>query len=251
MNTRSVFLALLAGSAFLASSAGAATVLGMNFCDYWPNPQVSDGTADGLATWTDSWLVPEGNFYDNGTNASIIGSTTVKLTWASANGWAAGNEDNNEQALYREYLDDGNLGDGVGVRVTITGLSAWMATEGLQSYGIRGYASTDTDNATFRDITVRSGSLITGSVLDTISVPVLGDNDYPTGAFDTNWDSRGHGDSINTLTADTITLTILPRDGDTRGTLAALKITGVPVPEASSASLLALAGLGLVRRRRA
>ena len=155
MKTRSIFFSLLAGLAATALPAGAATVLGLNFCDYWSNPQISDGPADGFSSWTDSWLVPEGNFYETGTAASLIGSTSVKVTWSSANGWAAGNEDNNEQGLYREYLDDGNLGDGVGVRVTITGLSAWMTAEGLQSYGIRGYSSTDTDGATFRDITSR------------------------------------------------------------------------------------------------
>lgn len=233
----------------LASSQGA-SVIGINFCDGWENPHVSDGTADGLSTWTDSRAVNDWTDSANqGTPLILTGSTTVGVTWSSANTWAAGNEDNNEQALYRVYLDDGNLGDGIGVRVTLTGLSAWLTAEGQTSFQIRAYCSTDTDGATFHTITIHNGSLVTDPSLGTISPAVLGDNDYPTNPFDTNWTPRGYADSTTSLTADTITLTIPSRSGDVRGTLAALKITAIP--ESGTAILAALGCMGLfVRRRR-
>jgi PEP-CTERM motif len=98
-------------------------------------------------------------------------------------------------------------------------------------------------------VSIRDGSNLGGTVLTTIVIPVLGDNDFPTGGFDQNWDPRGYGDSINTLNVDTITLTIPTGNGsDVRGSLAALKITAVPEP---SAVLLGSVGLfGLLRRRR-
>jgi hypothetical protein len=246
---------LLSLCATLVSPASAASVIGMNFTQFWANPQVSDGTADGLSGWTDSELAAGGPYRNTGTNVSLNGSTHVRMTWNAANIWDAGEESNNEQALYRQYLDDGDGGgslvdgDGIGVSVTITGLSAWLTSEGMTSYQIRAYASTDTDGATFRPVSIRDGSNLGGTVLTTIVIPVLGDNDFPTGGFDQNWDPRGYGDSINTLNVDTITLTIPTGNGsDVRGSLAALKITAVPEP---SAVLLGSVGLfGLLRRRR-
>ena len=245
---------LLPFGAMLVAPASAATVIGMNFTQFWTNPQVSDGTADGFSGWTDSELAAGGPWRNTGTNVQLNGSADVRMTWNAANIWDAGEESNNEQALYRQYLDDGDGGgslvdgDGIGVSVTITGLSAWLSSEGMTSYQIRAYASTDSDGATFRPVTVRDGTSLGGAVLTTITLPVLGDNDFPTGGFDQNWDPRGYGDSIP-LNADQITLTIQTGNGsDIRGTLAALKITAVPEPSAALLGSLGL--LGLLRRRR-
>ena len=87
------------------STAPVATAA-LNFCDYWPDPKISDAPADGIANWTDSWLVPQGNFFQNGTNAALTDGGPIRISWLSSNTWAAGDESNNEQALYREYLDD-------------------------------------------------------------------------------------------------------------------------------------------------
>jgi hypothetical protein len=242
-------------SALLATPVSATSVIGMNFTQFWTNPQVSDGTADGFSSWTDSELAAGGPFRNTGTNVSLNGSADVRMTWNAANIWDAGEESNNEQALYRQYLDDGDGGgslvdgDGIGVSVTITGLSAWLTSEGMISYEIRAYASSDADGATFRPVSVRGGISLGGTVLTTIVIPVLGDNEFPTGGFDQNWDPRGFGDSINTLTADSITLTIPTGNGsDIRGSLAAVKITAIPEP--STVLLGGFGILGLLHRRR-
>jgi hypothetical protein len=240
--------------AMLATPASAAAVIGMNFTEIYSAPQVSDGTADGFSGWTDSELATGGPFRNTGSNVSLAGSADVRMTWNAANIWNAGAEDNNEQALYRQYLDDGDGGgslvdgDGIGVSVTITGLSAWLATEGMTSYQIRAYSSTDSDGATFHTITIHDGLTFSGAVLGSITPIVMGDNDFPTSGFDQNWDPRGYGDSTNTLTADSITLTIPVSSGSVRGSLAALKITAVPEP--SAVLLGSLGMLGLLRRRR-
>lgn len=250
----------------LVSAATASGTIGLNITDGWPTPMLAGKTADGFSNWTDSMA----NYGGGGPNPQLgsitLAGSAVTAQWYSANTWAGGKEDTSEQQLYRVYLDDGDGGsslvatDGIGVSVTISGLSAWMAANGGTSYQIRCYASTDTDNATFRPVLVRSGApnaadgdnqLLNLAVLDTVVVPTLGPGDFPP---NTNpdptwgiWQSRGYGDSVSTLSDDVITLTIASRDGTTRGTLAGFKITAVPEP----ASLVAVAGgLGLLLRRR-
>jgi hypothetical protein len=245
--------ALFAVSSAIIGSATGATVIGMNFTEIYSAPQVSDGSADGFSGWTDSWLVAEGNYGNttNGTDVSLNGTPHVKMRWNSSNIWNAGEENNNEQGLYRQYLDDGDGAtvDGIGVSVTITGLAAWLAAEGMTAYQIRAYSSTDTDNATFQTISIRDGISLTGSVLGSITPAVLGAGDFPTGSGGT-WQPRGYGDFNAGLSADSITLTIPVRDNDVRGSLAALRLTAVPEPSVALLGSLGLLGIW-VRRRHA
>lgn len=202
-----------------------ADTVGLHFCDGGTGSQVSDATADSFANWTDSWQVPQGNFFASGTNASLKGSTTMQVTWNSSNGWGAGAEGTNEQALYHDYLDDGNTGGGIGVKVTVSGLARWLALTEKTSYQIRCYANNDSALA-FLPISIRNGG-VTGTVLDTKSVSPLGDGNYPPGSPPASGASRGYVDSIDTLTAGTVSLTIPQRAGSIRGTLSAFKITGI------------------------
>lgn len=248
----------------LVTAATAAVSVGLNFTDGWPTPMLTGETADGCSNWTDSRAA------EDWTNASFgsvnLLGTPITATWNSANTWAAGQENTSEQQVYRVYLDDGDggnslvAGDGIGASVTISGLAAWMAANGVSSYQIRCYSSTDTDNATFRPVDIRSGApnpvdganqLLNLPVLDTVAVPTLGPGDFaPNTTPDPTWglwQSRGYGDSVSTLSDDVITLTIAPRDGSTRGTLGGFKIVAVPEP----GSLLAAAGgLGMLALRR-
>lgn len=212
--------------AALVQGAFAAPTIGLNFCDHWENPHISDGTADGFAGWTDSRAT--GDTTDPAVQNTLLelGSSRVTVTWTSSNIWAAGAEGSNEQALYREYLDDGQTSTGVGVRVTITGLGAWLGANGHSSYQIRCYANNDSAN-TFLPISVRDGSTTWSPVLQTITPIAKGNGDYPTSGSVGTGESRGYGDSPSALTADIITLTIPPRSGSTRGTLCAFKITAI------------------------
>ena len=260
-------LPIIGSLALLAVGAHAAAVIGLNITDGWGTPCLLGETADGSSNWTDSRAAGDWTDPSFGTVA-LDNSSGVSASWNSSNTWAGGNEDTSEQQLYRVYLDDGDggnslvNGDGIGVSVTITGLGAWLAAEGATAYQVRVYASTDNDNASFQPVDIRIGAPDVGSpdltalsIAETVPVPAIGPGDFPPNTEPDPtwglWQSRGYGDSSNSLTADTITLTVPARDGTTRGALAGFKITAVPEPGA-----IALLGLGFVtwwsvRRRKA
>ncbi|MEI6675826.1 MAG: RHS repeat-associated core domain-containing protein [Verrucomicrobiota bacterium] len=230
-----------AGHTETHSTSSSITTIGLNFCDDSALSQISGAPADGLANWTDSWLVLDGNnsvknFFENGTDAPLVNGGPVRVSWLSSNGGFAGSNGNNEQALYRKYLADGQTdpsntdfdggtSDGIGVRVKITGLSDWLAAHGHKAYQIRIYSSSDSANSTFQPATIHEGNA-TGTPIGTIQPAVMGQADYPAG-LGGNPAPRGYGDSPATLTSNTITLTIPVGTPAIRGSLAAIKIIGL------------------------
>ena len=219
--------------------------IGLNFSDgSVATTLVSDALADGFANWTDSRAL------DDTTNPAVqstpieLGASDVFVTWISSSSSAAGSQANNEQALYRKYLADGQTdptntdfggssSDGIGVRVRITGLAGWLAAHGHTAYQIRAYSSSNSEDDTFQLITIHDGDAASQTILGTIAPAVMGQADYPTG-FGGSPAPRGYGDSADSLTADTITLTIPVCDNNICGTLAAIKITGLVIATTSA-----------------
>jgi hypothetical protein len=231
-----------------APMQGLADEIAINFVDGWPVPHLAGETADGFSNWTDSGPVTDpgqGNIYPNSSGPLTLDNSNnlVSVEWASANTWYAGPETTSDEQLYRVYLDDGETvsGSGIGCNVTITGLSAWLADVGDPTYQIRFYHSTD-QVKDFLPVSVRDGSAITDPVIETVQATNMW---YPG-----NNSSRAFVDSSDTLTTDTITIT-MPNSGGgeaLRATLAGVKITSIPEP--MTLSLLGIGGLALVRRRK-
>jgi len=208
MSKKSKFLwvVVVAAVMLVSNQALADSVIGVNFCDTWPTPQLAGKTADGFSNWTDSISVGQAN----GTGLVVLGSNgLVTCDWSSPNTWAGGQEGTNEQQLYRVYLDDG----GNGCLVTIKGLGAWMADAGLGAYTVRIYHSTDNANMTFEDVDIKEGTTILQNVKE-------------TNRWYTDGGSRAYVDS-GLLMADTIILDPTPRASTTRACIAGFKITGI------------------------
>ena len=231
-----VWLTALVSAGHFLPAAAADAVIGLNFCDQSELPRIAGGTADGFNGWVDSRAVGSGTSAAVQSTPLALGSSGVGVTWSAANTWYGGAQGDKEQALYRIYLDDG----GSGVRVTITGLAAWLTANNKASYKIRCYAASDYA-ASFRPISIRSGTSASGTILHTVTPPVLGNGNFPTTGTPPSGAglARGYVDSPGTLTADAITLTIPARSGTLRGTLAAFKITAsapAQPPEATTAA---------------
>jgi hypothetical protein len=224
MKSRIRIAASAAVFATALASAAADTTIGLNFCDAWPAPHIASAASDGFDGWTDSrhewdWTNPAVQ-----TQPLPLGDSGVTATWNASNTWSAGEEQDNDQALYRVYLDDGQTAPGTGVRVTISGLGAWLAANGHTAYQIRCYSNNDS-GTTFQPVSIRYGPAANGPVLHTMTPAALGDGGYPTSANPPGGQARGYADSPATLTSDTITLALPPRNGTIRGTLCAFRIT--------------------------
>ena len=206
----------------LCQQAWSGTTIGINFCDHWAGPQLEGKVSNGFDNWTDS--VPAGSEDTPSGSRTILGTDDlVTVTWTSKNTWAAGNSDNDDQQLFRVYLDDSdNL-----VNVTIEGLGDWLASEGLGAYSLRIYQSTD-NGAGFVPIDIVSGSTVLQTVQET-----------------NHWTNEGgvraYVDS-GVLSADSIIVDPQNRTGnsggDKRACIAAIKIVGIdlynpvnPTPE--------------------
>ena len=213
-NKRSaLWVAVLATAMLVSGQVLADTVIGVNFCDQWATPHMGGKTFDGLSNWTDSIPIG-GSGQANGNGLVILGTNgLVTCSWSSPNTWAAGSEATPEQQLYRVYLDDG----GAGCLVTVTGLNAWLANAGLGAYTVRIYHSTDTANATFVPVDIRTGSTILQTVQE-------------SNRWYTDGGSRAYVDS-GILTANPITLAPRTRSGtgagSARATISGFKITGI------------------------
>ena len=244
-----VAIALMAIPIPLANAA-TPTTIGLKFSDGRTFTQMSGKTADGCSNWVDSFIINNNGFHDAGYPGLAYGTTTlaggiITVQWYSATTFSGGAADDPEQQLYFSYLDDGDgnpvNNDGIGVSVTLSGLSSWLAANQATHYQIRLYqASTwNLDQMlTNTPVSIRLGApdpangatqLTTLAVLETVQVPWLGDGGYPTTANGTG-SARGYSDSSTNLNSDTITITIpslLALGYSTRGTLAAIKLTAI------------------------
>ena len=205
------------------TSTAPVVTVGLNFCGEAAASHISEAPADGFPAWTDSRAIgDESNPAVQADNTPLaLGTSGIAVSWTSATTNSAGEEDDNEQALYSVYLDDG----GTGVRVTITGLDDWLEAHELASYQIRCYSATDNGTA-FQEIQIHEGNA-TGTVLGSLTPAVLGGGGFPSAPAAIGTLVRGYADSTDTLTTGTITLTIPARSNSIRGTLAAIKITGL------------------------
>ena len=191
-------------------TVAADTVVGVNFCDHWPVPHIAGETVDGLSNWTDSVPVGEENSA-NGSGLVLKGSnSTIECSWESKVIWAAGQESTSEQQLYRTFLDDGSRG----CRVFLTGLKNWLQSEGLGSYKLCIYSSTDDSNKAFSPIDI---SDLNGKILQSVQENNHWSTDGGTRAFVISEELISDG------------IIIVPRgvDNDHRATIAAIKVIGV------------------------
>lgn len=221
---RLVWVVLCAALVIVSVQAVADTVIGGNFAGGWANTSMAGKTFDGLGNWTNTAS-------ENGSNVVMLGTGNgVTFSWSSPNMWYAGEETLVEQQLYRGYLDDG----GSGCQVTITGLSAWLQSEGLGSYTIRVYQNTD-NGMGFVPVDIKSGETILTTV-------------QSTNTWTTDGGRRGYADTER-LTANSIVLKPRTRTGNDgsalRATISGFKITGVaqqypinPVPAVGQEVLL-------------
>ncbi len=243
MRLPAVFFSLV-----IASSTFAATI-GYNFVSNYPTPTISGDVVDGFDLWTDSVdevNAPGGTTVPNSTDpyavTTPVNAAMVSFAWSSANMWAAGDESNADQGLYRVYLDDG-----AGITITVSGLSSWLSSVGDIAYQVRFYRSTDNGGAGFSALSLYDGVGTAGTLLETIPTVVPGDPSIGDGAYPTGTGGGGvrlAQDAAGMFTSDTITF-YSAREADigglpVRGCIAGVKITSIPEP-----STLALLGIGV------
>ncbi len=237
--------------------------VGIKFSDGSAASQIAGGTIDGCSNWVDSFTVVNGGFINQGYNGLACGNTTlasgvITCQWNSSDTFEAGNSSTSNQDFYLSYLDDGNNGGcnvnqsgPIGVSVTFSGISKWLAGNYATRYQMRLYCSSTwnlSQMLTSTPVAVRLGApnpsngstqLTSLAVLETVQMQWLGDGGYPT----TNSGSaaRGYGDSSSNLSNDTITITI-PWQGalsnQTRGSLAGIKLTPANAVTAPTGPLL-------------
>lgn len=247
------------------SALPAAAIIGVNFNNNDSAGSQNNGNFG--ATWTNVNSNP-------GASQAVSGTPSATLNWAASNYWNAGswmssnlgNAFNTPIGLMRVYLDDNDNpaaggpitlgavnGDGIGVSASLTGLSAWLASEGATGYTIQAFFSTDNGTA-FQPISVRDGASVTSPILQTVTPTVQGNGTWNGTAQDAGGNDAGgiRGDALfsTPFTQDTITLTVLSNGGTSRGTLAGFILTAVPEPSVSLICGLGALGMMLQRRRK-
>ncbi|MGA2060806.1 MAG: PEP-CTERM sorting domain-containing protein [Thermoguttaceae bacterium] len=243
---------------------------------------VAGNTVDGMSDWVDSSNTSSGT-------VAGLGGGLVTATYYASGGWHAGQSGNPNQTLYYQYLDDSDYGtsyysgDGIGVSVTLTGLSSWLSSVGASAYELRFYESNDWSagpmgnaDTGFAPIDIREGAPVLPAIATGLtSLPILytvaamppsathdGGYDSSAGYIDTGiGGTRDRSDSVP-LTADTITATLSHLDWDVspnpayydgywhRANLAAIAVIAVPEPATWVLGLMALACGMLIRRYR-
>ncbi len=235
---------LMAACFAVIMSASGATVIGVNFARHPSGVPDGGGAQVGTstfgATWTDLIDLTGTGVALNGTSATIdYGFTGTPQVW-NGGSWTGTNGANAGISVFRNYLNDN------GINISIVGLSAWLANEGMTGYKVTVYASSDNGSATFYDATIN---------LTAVPIPVLGNGTWDGVANDPMGnDSAGvRGQATSAVfSSDIATITLPAWSGDspdTRGSLAALVITAVPEP---GSAVLAVLGMGacFVRRGR-
>ncbi|MDB6133385.1 MAG: proteinsorting protein [Verrucomicrobiales bacterium] len=264
-----MFVPCLAALAILPAGISRAASIAVNFhhADYLANTGIqSEETAMGIpgSSWTNLAIAGAG-----GTASGTGSAGGLTIVWNSANAWNAGSEGvlgtDASQQVFRMYLDDGDggssffNGDGYGASVQISGLAAFLGTNGAANYSLTLYFSTDSTSFTTADVrqgllggTPSATSISSLSLLGNIAPQQpLGDGTYPipSGAQTETSGHRGIG-TLNGLTADSITVAMPVNAGNgVRGSLAGFSVTAVPEPSVSL-MLGALSLAGLLRRRR-
>jgi hypothetical protein len=193
----------------------------------------------------------------------------LSIEWASANTWQAGSEGvtaggDASQQPFRVYLDDGDggtsyqSGDGYGASIEVSGLAAFLASEGQPRYTLTVLYSSDNDAVPFDVTEIREGSLDGTNAIS--SLPLLGLTDWqvigdgtgpiPAGAGTSTQGTRGFG-QINGLSADSVVIAGLANPpGPARTAIAGFIITPVPEPTSLAAGLCVIAiGAFMLRRR--
>src|ERR1035437_1587221 len=210
----------------------AAPSIGFNFSDARTVTKLAGKTADGCTNWSDSFPDTTGGYIDQGYSGLAYGTITfasgiIMAQWNSATTFSGGSFDDSQQQLYFTYLDDGDggnlvAGDGIGASVTLSGLSSWLAANQATRYQIRIYHSSNNSGITSNTTaSIRLGApnpangftqLTSLPVLETVSLPWLGDGGFPTVVAGGNG-TRGYGDSSTNLSANVITITLPSQAG--------------------------------------
>lgn len=255
MKKRKLILSVCTLTLLLAYTASA-SVIGWNFTSEGGNRTIQgDGLVDGFDQWTDSvdeasatpgWKVP--NSTDTWAVTTPINAAMVSVAWSSGGMYGViGADDTPDQGLYGVYLDDG----GTGPMVTVSGLSAWLATvPGATGYKVDFYRNSDASNNTFAELNIYAGTGTGGTQLESLAAELAaGDGTYPTGTGSTTG-SRLKQSATGTFTADVVTFhTDRNLGGGSRAGLSGFKITTIPEP--ATLGMLAVFGGGIlfIRRR--
>jgi len=225
-------------------AASSATVIGVNFNRHPSGVPDGAGSQAGTstfgATWTDQSGLTASGAALTGTSVTLdYGFTGTPQVW-NAGSWTGTSGPNSGISVFRNYLNDN------GISITLNGMSAWLASEGMTAYTITLYASSDNSSATFYDATVNA---------TTVTIPVLGNGTWDGTSNDPGGNNsggvRGEGTS-GVFSGDTATITLpawSSASPNTRGSLAAIVFTAVPEPGSTVLAILGL-GLGVMRKRR-
>lgn len=236
------------------STASAATSIGLNFSE--PNGAGTwEGETINAGENTNSLDTAVGLTATNWTNVTGVSGTatiggSINVNWGSTGNsgvWHAGSESkvglDASNQIFRGYLDDNATS---GPTITLTGISAYLASQSATSFTLTVFFSTDNANATFT-----TGHLTPGDGLATdFNATVSGNGSWTNGIGSTEG-VRGYatisglsGDSYNITTDHSITIGGVP----SRGSIAGIAITAIPEP--SSAILALVGGMMLFSRRR-
>ena len=188
----------------------------------------------GAAVTADAYGIPQADWtnHDSGSAAGSTSVSGVGFAWTQNNDWNQNiaTTPGDAEVNYGYIDDSGNNGS-----LTITGISAWLASVGATSYTVQLVQASDGATG-FTETTIRD--IDGGTFLNFFENATTGGG----GAL-------GGATNILSFTSDTLFMTPDDRQGGLRGTIAGVILISV-VPEPSSTALLGLGGLALILRRR-